>query len=137
MDDVDAATSAFYGRDNSFGRSRSSLTGAAASELTACASVQGDSLSSPSSSLRDTTSLTQALLSRDAKTRILQEYEGLRGGFKREAAIAYSASSTNVSNNQASASIGRNGSNSIISRHTLLELEIERLEIDYARNELL
>ena len=76
MDDVDAATSAFYGRDNSFGRSRSSLTGAAASELTACASVQGDSLSSPSSSLRDTTSLTQALLSRDAnKTRILQEYE--------------------------------------------------------------
>ena len=83
VDDVDAATSAFYCRDNSFGRSRSSLTGAAASELTACASVQGESLSSPSSSLRDTTSLTQALLSRDAKTRILQEYEGLRGGFKR------------------------------------------------------
>ena len=138
VDDVDATTAAFYSRDNSIERSRSSLAGAAASQLTASESVRDDSLSSPSSSLHNPTSLTHLLLFQDAnKARILHEYEELRDGGKREAAARCSASSMNVSNIQASSSVGQNGPNSLKSRQSLLELEIERLEIEYARNEFL
>ena len=135
VDGLDRTVGACFGGEISNSQSQRSIEGDATTATRVPMSSQEEQLSTPSYARHHPSSLTQALLSQDAaKARILQEYDELRGGGVRETATRHSTGSMSLSGFQSLTGREIEEKYFILPRQTL-ELEIERLEIEYARIE--